>query len=124
MNYPTKLINVSSMYALNGPHHKIYDGMKFKSFAAYSASKAGIHGLTIWLAGYWASRNCTVNTLAPGAVYNGHSTKFQKSIGNLTMLDRMANPSEISGALLFLCSDGASYMTGQIINVDGGFSAW
>ncbi len=43
------------VYALNGPHHQIYEGMPFKSFSAYSTTKAGIHGLTLWLAGYWRS---------------------------------------------------------------------
>lgn len=52
--YPSTLVNVASMYALNGPHHQIYEGMPFKSFSAYSTTKAGIHGLTLWLAGYWA----------------------------------------------------------------------
>ena len=52
--YPAQLINISSMYALNAPHHSIYEGMPFKPFSAYSASKAGIHGLTLWLASYWA----------------------------------------------------------------------
>lgn len=118
------LINVASMYALNGPHHKIYEGMPFKSFAAYSASKAGIHGLSLWLAGYWADRDCTVNTIAPGAVFNGHSDEFQARVGELIMAGRMAQPKEISDAMLFLCSKNARYITGQLLAVDGGFSAW
>lgn len=122
--YPAKLINVASMYALNGPHHKIYEGMPFKSFSAYSSSKAGIHGLTLWLAGYWTKRNCTVNTIAPGAVYNGHSDEFQKRVSELIMAERMAKPFEIGNAMLFLCSDNSDYINGQILNVDGGFSAW
>lgn len=122
--YPAKLINVASMYALNGPHHQIYEGMPFKSFSAYSTTKAGIHGLTLWLAGYWAKRNCTVNTIAPGAVFNGHSDEFQKRVGDLIMLDRMAAPEEIADAMAFLVSDESRYMTGQMVNVDGGFSGW
>ena len=122
--YPSTLINVSSMYALRAPHHKIYGGMPFKSFAAYSASKAGIHGLTLWLASYWADRNVTVNTIAPGAVYNDHSAEFQRRIGDLVMAGRMATPDEIADVMLFLCSSQSDYMTGQLLNVDGGFSAW
>ena len=121
---PFTLINVASMYALNGPHHDIYHGMPFRSFPAYSASKAGIHGLTVWLAGYWGERQATVNTIAPGAVFNGHSFEFQRRIGRHVMAGRMALPDEIADAMLFLCSDQARYMTGQIVNVDGGFSAW
>ena len=122
--YPAKLINVASMYALNGPHHQIYEGMPFKSFSAYSTTKAGIHGLTLWLAGYWAKRDCTVNTIAPGAVFNGHSDEFQRRVGELIMAGRMADPKEIADVMIFLCSENARYMTGQLVNVDGGFSGW
>lgn len=122
--YPATLINVASMYALNGPHHQIYEGMPFKSFSAYSTTKAGIHGLTLWLAGYWAKRQATVNTIAPGAVFNGHSEEFQRRVGELIMAGRMAQPDEIADVMLFLCSKEAGYMTGQLVNVDGGFSGW
>ena len=122
--YPTQLINVASMYALNGPHHPIYEGMPIKSFSAYSATKAGIHGLTLWLAAYWAKRDCTVNTIAPGAVFNGHTDEFQKRVGELIMNGRMAMPQEITNVMMFLCSENARYMTGQMVNVDGGFSGW
>ncbi len=83
--WPSTLINVASMYALNGAHHPIYDGMPFKNFSAYGVTKAGIHGLTVWLAGYWAGRQATVNTIAPGAVFNGHSDEFQRRVGELIM---------------------------------------
>lgn len=122
--WPSTLINVASMYALNGPHHQIYEGMPFKSFSAYSTTKAGIHGLTLWLAGYWAKRQATVNTIAPGAVFNGHSDEFQRRVGALIMAGRMAQPDEIADAMLFLCSAQAGYVTGQMLNVDGGFSGW
>ena len=123
-NNKITLINIASMYALNAPHHEIYNQMPFKSFSAYSASKAGVHGLTLWLSSYWSKWGANVNTLAPGAVFNGHSDVFQKRISKLLMLKRMADPSEISKVILFLCSDNSRYMTGQLINVDGGFSAW
>lgn len=122
--YPATLINVASMYALNGPHHQIYEDMPFKSFSAYSTTKAGIHGLTLWLAGYWAKRKATVNTIAPGAVFNGHSEEFQRRVGELIMAGRMCEPDEIADAMLFLCSAQSGYMTGQLVNVDGGFSGW
>ena len=122
--YPATLINVASMYALNGAHHPIYDGMPFKNFSAYGVTKAGIHGLTVWLAGYWAPRKATVNTIAPGAVFNGHSEEFQRRVSELIMAGRMAQPDEIADAMLFLCSAQSGYVTGQMINVDGGFSAW
>ena len=122
--YPATLINVASMYALIGPHHGTYDGMPFRNFSAYGVSKAGIHGLTVWLAGYWADRHATVNTIAPGAVFNGHSEEFQRRVSELVMAGRMAQPDEIADVMLFLASEAAGYMTGQLVNVDGGYSAW
>ena len=122
--WPCTLINVASMYAMNGAHHGIYDGMPFKNFSAYGVTKAGIHGLTVWLAGYWAKRQATVNTIAPGAVFNGHSEEFQRRVSDLIMADRMAEPDEIADVMMFLASEAAGYMTGQLVNVDGGFSAW
>ena len=122
--YPATLVNVASMYALNGAHHGIYEGMPFKNFSAYGVSKAGIHGLTVWLAGYLAKRQATVNTIAPGAVFNGHSDEFRRRVSDLIMVDRMGQPDEIADVMLFLSSPQAGYMTGQLVNVDGGFSAW
>jgi NAD(P)-dependent dehydrogenase (short-subunit alcohol dehydrogenase family) len=123
-NWPAKLINVASMYALTAPHHDIYEGMPFKNFSAYSTTKAGIHGLTLWLASSWRKRSATVNSISPGAVFNGHSDKFRNRVSNLIMADRMAEPDEIADVMLFLCSQAADYMTGQMVNVDGGYSAW
>ena len=76
------------------------------------------------MASYWASKNCTVNTISPGAVYNGHSDEFQKRVSNLIIAGRMADPKEIGNAMLFLCSENSNYMNGQMLNIDGGFSAW
>lgn len=118
-----KLINIASMYALRAPHHDIYEGMPFKNFSAYQATKAGVHGLTLWLASYWRKK-ATVNTLAPGAVFNNHSEEFQKRVSALIMQDRMAQPDEIADVALFLSSDASSHMTGQFISVDGGYNAW
>jgi NAD(P)-dependent dehydrogenase (short-subunit alcohol dehydrogenase family) len=122
--WPVKLINVASMYALNAPHHDIYEGMPFRSFSAYTVTKAGIHGLTLWLASYWRKRQATVNTIAPGAVFNGHSEEFQRRVSQLIMAGRMAEPDEIADAMLFLCSAQSDYITGQIHHVDGGFNGW
>ena len=73
-------------------------------------------------------RRPTVNAiaiaLALGAVYNGHCDEFQNRVGKLIMAGRMAKPKEIADVMLFLCSEGTGYMTGQMVNVDGGFSGW
>ena len=65
-----------------------------------------------------------MNTRAPGAVFNGHSELFQERVSSLIMAGRMAQPDEIADAMLFLCSAQAGYMTGSLINVDGGFAGW
>lgn len=118
-----KLINISSMYALNGPDHSIYEGTNIKSFAAYSSSKAGIVGLTKWLASYWGSKGITVNALAPGGVYNNHEKKFKDRLERKIPLGRMASADDIANALAFMVSDQSDYMNGHVLYVDGGYTS-
>ena len=93
-------------------------GMPYSQFMA-GVTKAGIHGLTVWLAGYWAKRQATVNTIAPGAVFNGHSDEFQRRVSELIMADRMAEPDEIADMAVFLASPGSAMVSGQAMSVDG-----
>ena len=117
-------VNVSSIYGVMGPDHRIYEGQDFKSFPGYSASKAGVVGLTQWLATWWAEDNIRVNCLVPGGVYNGQNETFVKAYSNRIPLGRMANPGDMVGMLLYLLGDASSYCTGGVFNVDGGLSAW
>lgn len=117
-------VNVSSIYGVMGPDHRIYEGQDFASFASYSASKAGVLGLTQWLATWWAQDNIRVNCLVPGGVYNGQNDSFVKAYANRVPLGRMAKPEDMQGMLLYLLSDASSYCTGGIFNVDGGLGAW
>lgn len=118
------LINVSSIYGVLAPDHRIYEGMPFSSFAPYSASKAGVHGLTLWLATYWARDGIRVNTVCPGGVYNGHDPEFVRRYAERTPMGRMAEPDDLVGTMLYLASDASRYCTGQRFLVDGGLSAW
>ena len=118
------LINVASIYGVVAPDHRIYEGMPFSSFAPYSASKAGVHGLTLWLATYWARSGIRVNTVCPGGVYNGHDPEFVRRYANRTPMGRMANPEDLVGTMVYLASDASRYCTGQRFLVDGGLSAW
>ena len=118
------MINVSSIYGVVGPDHRIYDGMPFASFPAYTAGKAGVHGLTMWLATYWGARGIRVNTLVPGGVYNGHSKEFVRRYSQRTPLARMAERDDLVGMVLYLASDASRYCTGQEFIVDGGLTAW
>lgn len=118
------LINVSSIYGLVGPDHRIYKDMNFSSFPAYSASKAGVHGLTQWLATYWGSRGIRVNTVFPGGVFNSQHSEFVKRYSDRTPLGRMANKEDMIGIMIYLASDASKYCTGQRFVVDGGLTAW
>ena len=118
------LVFVSSIYGIVGPDHSIYDGEPFDTFPGYSASKSGLLGLMRWLATLLASKGIRVNSLSPGGVYNGQSESFVNRYSQRTPIGRMADPSDITGALLFLLSDQSEYMTGHNLIVDGGLTAW
>ncbi|MBU1012558.1 MAG: SDR family oxidoreductase [Bacteroidetes bacterium] len=118
------LINIASIYGVVGPDHRIYEDQPFSSFPAYSATKAGIIGLTRWLATWWAKENIRVNCVSPGGVYNGHNQKFVEAYINRTPMGRMADREDITGILVYLLSDSSRYCTGQNIVVDGGLTTW
>ena len=90
----------------------------------YSVVKTGLIGLTRYLATYWADRGVRVNAISPGGVYNGQPEEFVSRLERLIPLSRMARVDEYQGAILFLCSDASSYMTGTNLVIDGGRSAW
>lgn len=118
------IINVSSIYGVLGPDFKIYGKLKMTTPAVYSASKAGVLGLTKYLATYLGKENIRVNSLTPGGVFNNQDKKFVKKYSLKTPLGRMAQPKDLIGAMVFLSSDASSYITGQNIIVDGGWTAW
>ena len=123
------IIQTSSIYGVIAPDPRIYqdslyNGQPISSPAVYSASKAGVIGLTRYLSAYWGSSNIRVNTLTPGGVESGQNDVFKKQYSARVPLDRMGRPDEMTGALIFLASDASSYITGQNIIVDGGLTAW
>ena len=124
------IVNISSEYGMLAPDQRLYhvEGAPELEQPAkpvsYTVVKAGLHGLTLYLSTYWASAGVRVNTLTVGGVENGQPAGFLERAGSRIPLERMALPHEFQGALVFLCSDAASFMTGANLVVDGGKSVW
>ena len=119
------IINIASHYGLIAPDQRIYGKSKLNLPISYAASKSGIINLTRYLAAYWREKNIRVNTLTPGGVLDTkiQSKDFIKKYSEKTILNRLANPDEYNGAILFLISNASSYMTGSNLVIDGGWTA-
>jgi NAD(P)-dependent dehydrogenase (short-subunit alcohol dehydrogenase family) len=124
------ILNIASDLSVFAPDQRLYrkDGVSEDlqpvKPVTYSVIKAGLVGLTRYLATYWADRNVRANALSPGGVFNGQGDEFVQRLTSLIPLGRMAARDEYRAAVQFLCSDASAYMNGQNIVMDGGRSVW
>ena len=124
------IINVASDLGVIAPDQRLYrvDGLPEDKQpvkpVTYSIVKTGLIGLTRYLATYWSDANIRVNAISPGGVLNGQPEVFLSRLEKLIPMGRMANRDEYQGAILFLCSDASSYMTGANLVIDGGRTCW
>jgi NAD(P)-dependent dehydrogenase (short-subunit alcohol dehydrogenase family) len=124
------ILNIASDLSVFAPDQRLYrkeglaDDMQPVKPVTYSVIKAGLIGLTRYLATYWADRGVRANALSPGGVFNGQGEEFVQRLTSLIPLGRMASREEYRAAVQFLCSDASSYMNGQNVVMDGGRSVW
>jgi NAD(P)-dependent dehydrogenase (short-subunit alcohol dehydrogenase family) len=122
------IVNVASDLAVIAPDQRLYrvDGLAEVDQpvkpVTYSVVKTALIGLTRYLATYWSGANIRVNAISPGGVFDGQPEVFLSRLTQLIPMGRMANRDEYQGAILFLCSDASSYMTGTNLVIDGGRS--
>ena len=124
------IVNISSEYGVIAPDQRLYrsegkpESEQPVKPVSYTPVKAGLHGLTMYLATYWAHAGVRVNTISVGGVENGQPGEFLSRAASRIPLGRMGLPHEYQGALIYLCSDASSFMTGANLVVDGGKSVW
>ena len=117
-------IITSSIYGIVGPDQRIYKETKMGCRASYSASKAGLVGLTKWLATKYAKLGIQINSLSPGGVKNNQPKSFIKKYSNINPSNKMAKKNDYNGIIEFLISDQSNYSIGHNYIIDGGASVW
>jgi NAD(P)-dependent dehydrogenase (short-subunit alcohol dehydrogenase family) len=124
------ILNIASDLSVFSPDQRLYrkpglaEDLQPVKPVTYSVIKAGLVGLTRYLATYWAEQGVRSNALSPGGVFNGQGEEFVQRLSALIPLGRMAGRDEYRAAVQFLCSDASAYMNGQNIVMDGGRSVW
>lgn len=116
------IVNIGSIYGILGNDFTLYEDTKISPPPPYSAIKGGIVNFTRFMASYAAKYGIRVNCVSPGGVFDHQDEAFVEKYARKVPMKRMANPEEIAPAVSFLLSDDASYITGQNLVVDGGYS--
>ena len=122
-----KIINVASMYGVASPDFRVYaEHPSFLNPPHYGAAKAGLIQLTRYFGVYLARQNIQVNAVSPGPFPSddvAQNTSFVKTLASRVPMGRTGHPDELKGVFVFLASDASSFMTGQNLTVDGGWTA-
>jgi len=127
-----RIINIASVYGLVGHDPTLYDPLpdgEYPESLAYVTAKGGVVSMTRALAIYWARHNIQVNAIAPGMVRTERlahtiSPDTWDRLSARTPMGRPADPDDLVGAAIYLASDACRYVTGQVLSVDGGWTAW
>ena len=127
------IVNIATMYATVAPRPQLYEGTASLNPPGYSASKAALAAFTRYTASFWGRDGVRANCISPGPFSNTEDVAGQNSVAEdspfvqrlkgYTVLNRIGRPIELCGALLFLASDASTYVTGQNLIVDGGWTA-
>lgn len=126
------IINIASDVGVISPDHRIYEankkfnykGVNFNTPISYAVAKSGIISMTRYLATLWAKKGIRVNCISPAGVYKNHDKKFVEQLSYRIPLGRMAKRNEFNGAIIYLCSNASSFVTGHNLVVDGGRTIW
>jgi NAD(P)-dependent dehydrogenase (short-subunit alcohol dehydrogenase family) len=116
------IVNLASIYGIQAPYFDIYNGTDMTSPVAYAAIKGGIINLTRYMASYLGEYGIRVNAISPGGVWDEQHPTFVRNYEQRVPLERMASPKDLEGAIVYLVSDAASYVTGHNLVVDGGWT--
>lgn len=116
------IVNVGSIYGIQTPDLNVNEGTDMTSPAAYSVIKGAVVNLSRYLASYLGEHGIRVNTISPGGVLDDQPRAFVEHYEERVPLGRMARLEDLQGAIVYLFSDAAAYVTGHNLVVDGGWT--
>ena len=117
------IVNVGSIQGMVGPDLTLYEGLNWGSPPDYFFHKGGLLQLTRYAAALLGPQGVRVNAISPGGMNTGQDERFVNRYNARTFLGRMANESDLKGAVVFLSSDASAYVTGANLPIDGGYTA-